>query len=149
MMKKLAYTMITMLVALGLMAVVANAQTSGSTLLIANIPFEFHVGDQGLPAGEYIVRGINPASGPGVLQLMSSVGSASAFSTVLPVIRHDTKNTRLIFNRYGNQYFFAQAWVEGESLGLQAVKSQAERSTERELARLKQKMEVAALTGRH
>ena len=52
-MKKQAYTMIAMIVLVGSMAVAAQAQTSGRTRMIANIPFEFSVGNQTLPAGEY------------------------------------------------------------------------------------------------
>ena len=61
-MKKQAYTMIALLVLVGSMAVAAQAQTSGHTKLISNIPFEFNVGNTTLPAGEYTVAQVNPAS---------------------------------------------------------------------------------------
>ena len=61
-MKKQAYTMIAMIVLVGSMAVAAQAQTSGHARLIANIPFQFKVGNKTLPAGEYTVAQVNPAS---------------------------------------------------------------------------------------
>jgi hypothetical protein len=144
-MKKQAYTMITMIVLVGSMAVAARAQTGGRTQLIANIPFEFSVGTKTLPAGEYTVRQLNPASDHAVLQLRSRDGSASAMVQMGSVIGKAQESAKLIFRRHGNQYFFAQAWVDGENSGLQAPKSPAERAAERELAGIKAKTEVVAL----
>jgi hypothetical protein len=148
-MKKQAYTMIAMSVALGLMTLVANAQTSGSTLSIANIPFGFNVGNDALPAGEYIVRKVNPASDLVVLQIMSRDGSGRVMIPMNSVIGKAQESPKLIFNCYGNQCFFAQAWFDRETWGLQAPKSQLELATERQLAGITKNTEVAALTGRY
>jgi hypothetical protein len=147
-MKKQAYTMIAMIVLVGSMAVAARAQTSGRTQLIANIPFQFNVGNKTLPAGEYTVAQVNPASDHAVLQLRSRDGSASAMVQMGSVIGKAQESAKLILNRYGNQYFFAQAWVDGDNTGLQAPKSRAERNIERELAGMKPKSEAVALTVR-
>ena len=147
-MKKQAYTMIAMIVLVGSMAVAAGAQTSGRTQLIANIPFQFNVGNKPLPAGEYTVAQVNPASDHAVLQLRSRDGSASAMVQMGSVIGKAQESAKLILNRYGNQYFFAQAWVAGDNTGLQAPKSRAERNIERELAGMKPKSEAVALTVR-
>ena len=144
-MKKNTYTVIAMIVLVGSMAVAAQAQTSGRTQLIANIPFGFSVGGKTLPAGEYTVRQVNPASDHAVLQLRSKDGSAGAMVQMNSVIGKAQENAKLIFNRYGNQYFFAQAWVDGETTGLQATKSRAERNIERELAGIKSTTETVAL----
>ena len=144
-MKKQAYTMIAMIVLVGSMAAAAKAQTSGRTKLIANIPFEFNVGNKTLPAGEYTVAQINPASDHAVLQLRSRGGSASAMAQMGSVIGKAQESAKLIFNRYGNQYFFAQAWVDGDNTGLQAPKSRAERHIDRELAGMKPTSEAVAL----
>ena len=66
-MKKQAYTMIAMFVLVGSMAVAAKAQTVGRAELRANVPFDFNIGKKTLPAGEYIVSQINPASDRAVL----------------------------------------------------------------------------------
>ena len=145
-MKKQAYTMIAMLVPVGSMAVAAQAQTSGRMQLIARIPFEFKVGNATLPAGEYTVAQINPASDHVVLQLRSRDGSAGAMVQMTTVIGKAQKNAQLIFNCYGNKYFFAQAWTGDEGSGLQAPKPRAERVTERELSGIMAKTEAVALT---
>jgi hypothetical protein len=144
-MKKQAYIMIAMIVLVGSMAVAAQAQTSGRTHLIANIPFEFSVGGKTLPAGEYTVRQVNPASDHAVLQLRSKDGSAGAMVQMGSVIGKAQDGAKLIFNRYGDQYFFAQAWVDGDTTGLQAPRSAVEHAAERELAGIKAKTESIAL----
>ena len=147
-MKKQAYTMIALLVLVGSMAVAAQAQTSGRTQLIANIPFQFNVGNKALPAGEYSVRQINPDSDHCVLQLRSKDGRAGAMVQMGSVIGKAQESAKLIFNRYGNQYFFAQAWVDGDNTGLQAPKTRAERNADRELAGMKATSEAVALKAR-
>jgi hypothetical protein len=49
--------------------------------------------------------------------------------------------SKLTFHRYGNQYYFAEVWIDGEKDGLQAPKSKAERATQKELAALNIAME--------
>ena len=147
-MKKQAYTMIAMIILVGSMAVVATAQTSGRTRLSANIGFDFKVGNRTLPAGEYTVTQINPASDQAVLQLRSKDGRAATMVQMTPVIGKAQENAKLIFNRYGDHYFFAQAWVVGDNTGLQAPKTSAERAAERELAGIRAKTEAIALQNR-
>jgi len=147
-MKKQAYTMIAMIVLVGSMAVAAAAQTSGRTRLSANIGFDFKVGNRTLPAGEYTVTQINPASDQAVLQFRSKDGRAAAMVQMTPVIGKAQENAKLIFNRYGDHYFFAQAWVVGDNTGLQALRTSAERAAERDLAGIKAKTEAIALQNR-
>ena len=146
-MKKQAYTMIALLVLVGSMAVAAQAQTSGRTQLIANIPFQFNVGTKTLPAGEYSVRQVNPDSG-GALLLSSRDGNASVMIQVDSVIGKAQETAKLTFHRYGNKYFFAQAWIDGDNTGMQAPKSKAERAAKSELAGLQSKTETVALRAR-
>lgn len=147
-MKRQAYTMIAMVVLVGSMAVAAQAQTSGRTQLIANIPFEFSVGNKTLPAGEYVISQVNTAVDPGVLAFRSTAGSSRALIQMNSVTGKAQESATLMFHRYGNQYFFAQAWVDGENSGLQASRSRAERAAERELAGIKMATESVALSSR-
>jgi hypothetical protein len=147
-MKKQAYTMIAMIVLVGSMAVAAKAQTSGRAQLTANIPFEFNVGNKTLPAGEYTVTQVNPASDHAVLRLRSRDGSAGAMVQMGSVIGKAQESAKLIFNRYGNHYFFAQAWVDGDNAGFEAQKSRAERAAGREIAGITAKTETVALRNR-
>ena len=146
-MKKQAYTKIALLALVGSMAVAAQAQTSGRTQLIAQIPFQFNVGNKTLPAGEYSVSQVNPDSG-GALLIRSKDGNASVMIQVGSVIGKAQVSAKLTFHRYGNKYFFAQAWIDGDNTGMQAARSKAERAAESELAGLQPKTETVALRAR-
>lgn len=143
-MKKTAYTMIALLVLVGSMAVAAQAQPGGRRL-IANIPFQFNVGDKTMPAGEYTVTQINPSSDRAVLQLRSKDGSSAAMIQMNEVIGKAREGARLVFNCYGNQHYFAQAWTSADASGLEAPKAKAERTTQKELAALDVRVETVAI----
>lgn len=147
-MRKHAYTMIALLVLVGSMAVAAQAQSSGRSELRANIPFQFSVGDKTMPAGEYTVVQINPSSDQAVLQLRSKDGRNTVMIQMSNVIGKANDSARLVFNRYGSESYFAEAWTSSERNGLQAPGSKAERAARQELAGLKPTFETVALTRR-
>jgi hypothetical protein len=147
-MKKQAYTVIAMIVLVGSMAVAARAQTSGRTQLIANIPFQFSVGNKTLPAGEYTVLAVDADSANVALKIQSQDGKMSAMVRMMTVTGKAQESAKLTFHRYGDQYFFAEAWVDGDTSGLQAQKPRAERAITRELAGAKIATESVALTVR-
>ena len=148
-MKKQAYMIATMIVLLTVGGLsTARAQTNGSTPLIANIPFEFSVGNETLPAGEYMVRCTNPASDLKVLQLRSSDGRASVMVQTNSVIGKTQEDAKLVFNRYGDHYFFAQAWLPADNIGMQASKSRSEKQIARELAGTKLSRKSVAIAAR-
>ena len=142
-MKRQAYTMIAMIVLVGSMAVAAKAQTSGRVQLIANIPFEFNINDKTLPAGEYRVQPVDSTSQ--VLMIQSNDRKESAIVLMTSVTGKAQEQAKLIFHRYGNHYFLAQVWVDGETEGLQAQKSRGERALQRELAEVKKAGEPVAI----
>ena len=105
-MKKQALTMIALMVLVGSLAASAKAQSLSSGKLVANIPFEFRAGNQTLPAGEYIVRCVNPASDQVVLQITSKDGRNSVMLQMISTRGKATETARLVFHRYGDRYFF-------------------------------------------
>ncbi|MDX6404629.1 MAG: hypothetical protein QOH70_2084 [Blastocatellia bacterium] len=147
-MKKQAYIVIAMIVLVGSMAVAARAQTSGRTQLIANIPFQFSVGNKTLPAGEYTVLAVDADSANVALKIQSQDGKMTAMVRMMTVTGKAQESAKLTFHRYGDQYFFAEAWVDGDTSGLQAQKPRAERAITRELAGAKIATESVALTVR-
>ena len=147
-MKKQAYTMIAMMVLLGCITVSAKAQTNGRIALIANIPFQFSIGNKSLPAGEYTVQSISDDSRNAVLRIQSRDGKTSAMLQTSAIEGKALDRAKLVFHRYGNQYFFAQAWVDGQKTGLEAQKSRAERAAEHELSAIKMATESVTVTAR-
>jgi hypothetical protein len=89
-------------------------------ILRVDIPFAFSVGDKTLPAGEYIVRCVNTASDLKILQLHNQTGSVSVLVQTNSVIGKTQESAKLVFNRYGDRYFFAQSWLVGDRSGMQA-----------------------------
>jgi hypothetical protein len=148
-MKKQAYMTIAMVVFVAVVGLSnAKAQTSGPTILQVDIPFAFGVGNQTLPAGKYRVVCVPSSSDIKVLQLRDQAGLASALVRTSSVIGKTRDDARLVFNKYGEKYFFAQAWLPGDNTGMRVLKSSAEKATARELAAIKRATEVVSLTAR-
>jgi len=133
-----------LMVLVGLMAVAAQAQTGSRTQLVANIPFQFNVGDKAMPAGAYTVSQVNPSSDHAVLQLRSKDGK-SVMIQMTNMIGKANESARLVFNRYGSDSYFAEAWIPSDGNGLQAPKSKRERAARQELAGVKPVTETVAL----
>ena len=123
----------------------ARAQSTNRVVMQADIPFEFTIGKVTLPAGAYTVRSVSDSSD--ILQLRSADG-LSVLVQMNSIIGKADERAKLSFNRYGNHYFFAQAWMPATQTGLEASKSRAERAIERELAGLKPTVAEVALTAR-
>ena len=79
-------------------------------MLQANIPFAFEVGDKRLPAGQYQIESVT--TGSGTLQVIrQSNGGANIFLSTIAVEVHDSNSkAKLVFHRYGSEYFLAQIW---------------------------------------
>ena len=137
---------IAMMMLLAAVAITAHAQGTNSPVLRANIPFAFHVGSTQLPAGEYKVTVLNPSSDQKVLQIRSIDGRVSAMVRTLGANATATDKSKLVFHRYGDSYFFAQAQVAGNLTALAALKSKAERSEARMIADNTPKANVTNVT---
>ena len=143
-MKKQAYTMIAMIVLVGCLAVSAKAQCGGLPA-IANIPFQFNTGKATLPAGEYKLTCFDPNGR--VPAIRSTDGKGNALMQMVQFNHQSQDGVRLMFHRYGNRYFFVQAWSGGNT-GLELPTTHAERTFADGLAALKGKRETITLTAR-
>ena len=116
---------------LGLFFVLAAASVQAQTpsSVETNIPFNFTAGKASLKAGAYSVKRISNSA--------LSIRSADGKTTVLvnaPLTlgaRESRAGERLVFNKYGDQYFLSQVWLSVES-GRQLFTSGAETRTARE-----------------
>lgn len=108
-------------VALVLMSLVpAYAQKVSATV---NIPFAFAVDDVRMPAGEYFIA--TPSEKVFTIQ---RVGGPEVETTMIN--NNDGHNgnhvPRLIFHRYGSEYFLAMAFLPGQDHAHEFVASAAE-----------------------
>ena len=128
------YSIVAIAVLMFMAVVTVTAEAQGSQQLRARIPFAFNVGQTSLPAGEYTITVLNPNSDRKVLQIRCADGKLSALIQTGELNTNAIEQAKLVFNRYGDRYFFAQAQMAGESTTLAAVKSNAERKEERAIA---------------
>ncbi len=121
--------------------VTANAQ-SLQYRLTANIPFDFSVAGQKLPAGKYWINRAQQGTGDAVVRISSPDGHANLAGLTIPVFAFNpAKRSTLVFRRYGEEYFLSEIWPAGSATGRELPKSRAER----EAARKAQDSGVAAV----
>ena len=107
-----------------LLFVTAAANAQGFSVR-ANIPFDFVVANQTLPAGEYEIRPGAPNDVTLIIQ--SSDGSKAALATTYACGGGaPSTQTELVFHHVGRQYWLSQIQVQGFSEGRQLPKSRAE-----------------------
>jgi hypothetical protein len=102
---------------------IGNAQYG--QILKVKIPFDFNVGKQNFPSGDYTLK---PSTIQHMLllrddrgQVLTSIGTNSVESNEAPGA------TKLVFNGYsGGRYFLAQIWEQENNHGEQLVKSPVE-----------------------
>jgi hypothetical protein len=122
-------TMLVLLATLSFVTAVVSANGQSSRQ-VANIPFDFVVGDKELPAGKYGVESVNPTR-----ETLKITGAKTMFR-LSSTINHSqpAKTGKMVFHRYGNQYFLAEVWAAGETQGRQLLKSSREKAIEQEWA---------------
>ena len=105
-------------------AVLALPLAAQTSVLTANVPFEFNLAGKVMPAGAYQFQ-INTSSA--VLRLRNFAADTGAVSLGVPATLRSTNDAKIIFNRYGDTYFLSSV-VDGYiGAGLQAPISKAER----------------------
>lgn len=147
-MTKKIYSMFAML-SLCLMLAVVSVQAQSGSKLTVNVPFDFSIGSQVLPAGEYQLKQLSDKS-----ILVESADGRTRLIAQTPRMIQDgahegATQEKLVFNQYGDQYFLAQVFMIKGGAGRELNQSNAERQAAKEQnlasggAKLK-KVEVAA-----
>lgn len=104
----------------------ASAQTASSSMKV-RVGFDFNVGNQQLPAGEYRIKTLNNSPSQQLIQVESVDGRVQAIVGSIP----NPGSGRLAvgevqFNRYGDKYFLSSVRV-GDDFIHEVLKSRAER----------------------
>jgi hypothetical protein len=99
-----------------LMSAAAQAQT---THIKVTVPFEFTAGNVQLPAGEYEVEAMGPWGGSAlsVHNVNSDAGSVVLSGSCRS--QKATADGKLVFYRYGHEYFLAEVWNRNSFSGSQ------------------------------
>jgi len=116
---------IALVFALALYPSKAQAQIVGE--IEANIPFQFHAGNVKLPAGRYFIHVLDNTDLT-VMEITSADGSTSALFDVQGTqATSSPAKSELIFDKYGNRYFLAKLFDEGNPSGSQVIESRYEK----------------------
>jgi frataxin-like iron-binding protein CyaY len=133
-MKRQMITMVAIATFLTMLAVASvHAQNAGD--FAVSIPFEFAAAGKTLPAGDYYLRRTFDNARV-VIRLESKNGSQSIYLATHAVQNIEIQNqSKLVFNKYGEQAFLTQVWMAGRSTGEEMNKTGRERVLQREMAR--------------
>lgn len=148
-MKRQAFRTITMVSLLLMLAAVSvNAQRLSDDSIAVNIPFDFAVGQTKLPAGNYTLRRLALTSSYDRVVIQSADGRGDSQTGMTRPNRTSEvqKQSKLIFNRYGDQYFLSQVWMAGSDTGRDLFQSRNERSLAKESKLAKSKPEQQKVT---
>jgi len=115
---KRSHLAIAVVFALSILMTSAVAQT---THIKANIPFDFVVGKQTLPAGEYSITGQGM-----VLQLVRVDGPGSMFVQTYIAGYKNNVIPRILFHRYGKRSFLSQIWTPDRAREVKASPREVE-----------------------
>jgi len=113
---------------LGLL-MVAGSAFAQDVILRANIPFSFKVNKGTLPAGQYEVRTISSAGGSHELLINNRAAkTGEMFPTHAVIASHaQADKAKLVFKRYGDQYFLSQIWLDDSVTGRELPQNARER----------------------
>jgi len=131
-------------VALAVMSV--QAQNAGH--LKVTIPFDFVAAGTALPAADYSVQW-SFEGGHIVMKIRSKNDTKSIFALTRSVEGRSIQNeSKLVFNKYGNQMFLSQVWIASRSTGAEMLKTNRERNLQKEIAKRSAKPETITIAGR-
>jgi hypothetical protein len=112
-------------IGLGLLLATASAYAQ-TGVVKANVPFNFIVNKTELPAGEYMIHSLGLTGSALTMQstdkkIVTVIVPNACESLNVP------RSSKLLFHRYGAQYFLAQIWTEGNSRGRELPRSGREK----------------------
>jgi hypothetical protein len=114
----------------GVGGMTAKAQIGGGVTVEADIPYSFVVRDTTLPAGKYTIKVLDDTD-LHVLEIRTASGHTPVlFETESAQADRTPRQTELVFDKLGDQYFLSQIWLSGSNTGAQVEKSKMEQRLE-------------------
>jgi hypothetical protein len=135
-----------MLSVLGVLTTV-SAHAQYAKPFTVTIPFNFYVGGKALTAGQYTVARSTETTEEGLV-VRGTDGRAGVFVLTSGIQTAEVQQqSKLVFRRYGDQYFLGEVWTFLRNTGRELPISRKERSLAREIARHGTKPEKVAVVG--
>jgi len=123
-----------LLFAAALALVVTTVASAQTTKVKVTVPFSFIANRANLPAGQYLLQSVDIEGK--VLQIRNmETNSSNLVMFHSCVSLASVKQTKLVFNRYGEQYFLNQIWVEGNNSGHELSPSPREKEVAKDFSK--------------
>jgi hypothetical protein len=104
----------------------------------ANVPFAFAVSDRTLPSGSYTITKVNADT----IEIQNRTMHLSALSRAFADSRDLGAGGKLVFNKYGGQYFLKEILCSRAGMSVNLPASKLEEKAEKEEASMKAADEV-------
>lgn len=98
----------------------------------ATVPFNFTVGGASLPAGTYTIS----RNSPSIIVIRSHDKPIATMSLVTQTDHKAQGGGKLVFHRYGGQYFLSEVLCDQENMNLEVPTSKAEKRVQLQQAKL-------------
>ena len=127
---------------------VTSVHAQGAGNMSVTIPFDCAVSGKTLPAGKYYLQRSTEGA-----RVVTQIRSRDKNQSVYLPQAHPVQDSeiqaesKLVFNRYGDQYFLSQVWISGRSVGQELAKAGKERVLQREMAKNRRKPESVTIAG--
>jgi hypothetical protein len=105
---------------------VAVPMVNAQTIMTANVPFAFSVGQQQFPAGTYAIREVSSAA----TLIQSKDGKEKSLALYQSAGPSKTDETKLVFHKIGDHYFLSQIWSSVAGQGQALPESKLEKEME-------------------
>jgi hypothetical protein len=111
----------------------AGTSYAQSTGVRAEVPFSFAVGDKVLPAGNYTIK----SESPHVIVIKNHDHPAEAALSLVNQASNGSPNGgKLLFQKYGSQYFLSEILCNSADMNLSIPPSKREKRAQRQQATL-------------
>lgn len=117
-----------MFAVISITAMTSSANAQNGRALTLETKFDFHVGDKKLSAGKYKIKQISAKTFS--LQSVDEKESVIINAPLTAGNVADGKTEKVVFNRYGDNYFLTEIWSSGDAQGRGLFKSKAEKAAE-------------------
>jgi len=112
--------------------VAAGSAMAQGRAVKANVPFDFNVGRTHVPAGTYT---ISTTGSSNIVELWNDSRKVNIFQPVYADGKQ-ASGSKLVFAKYGDQYFLHEILCSSSDMNLQVPTSKAEKSMQRQQASL-------------
>jgi hypothetical protein len=120
----------------------AGTSFAQSETVRANVPFDFTVGRQLLPAGTYTIK----AKSSGLIVIKNQDKPITALTIAGPDGNKSPKGGKLMFHRYGDQYFLSEILCDSAGMDLAFRPSKLEKRVQLQQAMVHPSSEVFIAT---